>query len=360
MICGIFMHPLFKSVKRLIVVGIIWTSLILGLAALYSRLAIVSLSDSIIFIAPLMIIEVFLALSTWYICKNIKLEIKNVITIIIKHGLSAVILIVLWLIICLIFSGFLDQQMGNDNWRVRFDQLVPFLCILGIFFYTFFCMIHYLILSMEKTRIAEKELITSRLVASKAELKALRSTIHPHFLFNSLNAIGVLTRTAPEKAQKVSIKLSDFLRYSLKYDNHDLVTVDSEIDHIKNYLSVEQIRMGERLIIKYDVDAEVSDILIPPFSLLPLVENAVKHGIQNLIEGGEIEISIKRNENFLFINVKNPYDSEHQVKEGEKHGLQNLRDRLTNRYRTEFNLKIDKTNNIFNIRIYLPLKGEEN
>ncbi len=352
------MHPLLKSPKNLIIVGIIWGSIILGMITLHNRLANVPLVESAIFIAPLMVIELFFALSTWYLCQNIKLEVKNVFGIIIKHGLSAVVLIIFWLSLGMLYSEFLDQQIGNELWKIRFIQLVPFLGVLGIFVYIFFSAIHYLILSMEKTRLAEHEAVENRLIASQAELKALRSTIHPHFLFNSLNAFGALARTAPEKAQKVSIKLSDFLRYSLKYNNYDMVTVQSEIDHINNYLGVEQIRMEERLQVKYNLDSSVLENSIPPFILLPLVENAVKHGIQNLVDGGEIQISVSRNQKFLFVKVQNPYDPAECSKEGEKHGLQNLRDRLNNKYGDEAVFNINKNNNVFTVKIYLPLEGE--
>ena len=87
------MHPLLKSPKNLIVVCVIWSTIILGFAVLYSKSTKISLNDSIIFVAPLMIIELFLSLSTWYFCKNIKLEIKKVFSVIVKHIISALVLI---------------------------------------------------------------------------------------------------------------------------------------------------------------------------------------------------------------------------------------------------------------------------
>ncbi|WP_245867376.1 Sensor histidine kinase YpdA [Sporomusa silvacetica DSM 10669] len=129
-------------------------------------------------------------------------------------------------------------------------------------------------------------------LAAKAELKALRAQINPHFLFNSLNTIVSFCRTNPDKARKLLIELSEFFRRSLK-TARDFVTLKEELEHVDSYLTLEQARFGDRLIIEQDVAPDTLAILIPTFTLQPLVENAVKHGLLAKADGGTIHIVAK-------------------------------------------------------------------
>ena len=129
-------------------------------------------------------------------------------------------------------------------------------------------------------------------LAAKAELKALRAQINPHFLFNSLNTIVSFCRTDPDKARTLLIELSDFFRRSLKAAR-DFVSLKEELEHVDSYLTLEQARFGDRLIIEQDVAPDTLEILIPTFTLQPLVENAVKHGLLAKADGGTIHIVAK-------------------------------------------------------------------
>lgn len=129
-------------------------------------------------------------------------------------------------------------------------------------------------------------------LAAKAELKALRAQINPHFLFNSLNTIVSFCRTNPDKARNLLIELSEFFRRSLKAAR-DFVTLKEELEHVDSYLILEQARFGNRLIIKQEVSPDTLDILLPTFTLQPLVENAVKHGLLAKETGGTIEIAAR-------------------------------------------------------------------
>jgi len=129
-------------------------------------------------------------------------------------------------------------------------------------------------------------------LTAKAELKALRAQINPHFLFNSLNTIVSLCRTNPESARHLLIELSEFFRRSLKAAR-DFVTLKEELEHVDSYLALEQARFGQRLTIKQDIEPAAMDSLIPTFTLQPLVENAVKHGLLSQQNGGTVTISAK-------------------------------------------------------------------
>lgn len=134
-----------------------------------------------------------------------------------------------------------------------------------------------------------------------SELKALQAQINPHFLFNSINTIVSLIRTSPEKARDLLVKLGAYFRNSLYHSEEILLT--DEIQNIKNYLEIEKARFGDKLHVIIDVPDTVN-CMIPPFTLQPLVENALKHGLLPRIEGGTIEIHGEKSGSDIHLTVK--------------------------------------------------------
>ncbi len=140
----------------------------------------------------------------------------------------------------------------------------------------------------------------------QARLQALQARIHPHFLFNSLNSIASLISSNPNKAENAVLDLSDLFRASLAKPNI-LSTWQDELALAKQYLSIEQYRLGKRLHILWDVDTVPHDLPIPHLTLQPLLENAVLHGVQPSIQGGTIEINARYTQNVLKLQVSNPF-----------------------------------------------------
>ena len=348
------MHPFLRSPKYMLILGLIWSPIVISIIALQSRFSGLSWPDSALLTAPPMILELFICLSLWYLCKMTPLDIRNIANILVRHGISAAIMNAVWLMLTILYSEMLDSLLNVQIWRDRFDQAMPLLLAVGFFLYFIASLFYYLILGMEKIRKAEQQALKNHLIASRAELKSLKSTIHPHFLFNSLNALSALTQTSPKLAQKVCIQLSDFMRYSLKYSEEDTVTIKDELEHILNYLGVEQIRFGDRLKLDLNVDQQALEVETLPFSLLPLVENAVKHGIQQCLEGGALNINIKMDSQFLLIEVLNPYDPLSHPAHGEGHGLQALMKRIEAVYGNNAKLQFDKTDTTFTVKLYIP------
>ncbi len=138
---------------------------------------------------------------------------------------------------------------------------------------------------------------------TKAELNLIQAQINPHFLFNAINTIVAINRRNPNKAIDLLIHLSNFFRKMLKR-NEDLSTIKEELDHVNSYLEIEKARLEDRLTIKTDIDSNLLDAKIPTFSLQPLVENAIKHGIADLISNGKVEIRIFRNDGYLQIDIE--------------------------------------------------------
>ncbi|AYY12486.1 GAF domain-containing protein [Actinobacteria bacterium YIM 96077] len=131
-----------------------------------------------------------------------------------------------------------------------------------------------------------------RNLAVDAKLDALRAQINPHFLFNTLNTITSKARTDPEEARQLLLRLSDFFRYAVRQDGH-FAEFSHEYFFVRTYLSLEQARYGERLRVRYDVDPQVLTAHVPVLTIQPLVENAVKHGLADKVDGGTITLKAR-------------------------------------------------------------------
>lgn len=184
----------------------------------------------------------------------------------------------------------------------------------------------------------DREAQAARLAAQVAEsrLGALRTQLHPHFLFNSLNAITVLVRDKDTTtAARMLDLLSDVLRQVLKSDQAHVVSLAEELTFLERYLAIEQIRFSDRLQVRFHVDESLGDAAVPVFILQPLVENALRHGIARRAEGGVVEISARRSGDSLILTIadngRGPSASgEHTA--GNGLGLANIRERLTTLY----------------------------
>jgi two-component system LytT family sensor kinase len=145
---------------------------------------------------------------------------------------------------------------------------------------------------------------TLRQLAAQAELKALRAQINPHFLFNSLNTIADLIVTDPAKAEAMTVLLAKVFRHVLKHSDQQLTRVVEEMDFLRTYLGIEQVRFGARLRVSMDMDPEVSEEPIPSLILQPVVENAIKHGLAPKIGGGRLSITANREGEFVRLAVE--------------------------------------------------------
>jgi LytS/YehU family sensor histidine kinase len=196
----------------------------------------------------------------------------------------------------------------------------------------------------------EREAQAARLAAQVAEsrLGALRMQLHPHFLFNSLNAITVLVRDKDTAtASRMLDLLSDVLRQVLKNDQAHEVSLAGELAFLERYLAIEQIRFSDRLQVRFSVDDALSDAAVPVFILQPLVENALRHGIAKRADGGVVEISAHRAGDSLILTVAdngrglNRGSGEHTT--GNGLGLANIRERLTTLYGNTARLELRPT-----------------
>ncbi|HEY1336382.1 MAG TPA: histidine kinase [Bryobacteraceae bacterium] len=145
---------------------------------------------------------------------------------------------------------------------------------------------------------------TLRQLAAQAELKALRAQINPHFLFNSLNTIADLIVTNPVKAEAMTVLLAKVFRHVLTQSDQQLTRVAEEMEFLRTYLGIEQVRFGARLRVSMDVDPAVSEATIPSLILQPVVENAIKHGLAPKVGNGHLSISAQPHGEFVRLAVE--------------------------------------------------------
>ena len=186
-----------------------------------------------------------------------------------------------------------------------------------------------------------------------ARLRALQSRIRPHFLFNTLNSAIALVRAEPARAEALLEDLSDLFRHAL-LDQSAVVTLAQEITLAQRYLAIEKVRFGERLQVEWELDPEASAAHLPPLILQPLVENAVRHGIEPSAEGGVVRIRTQRRGGTVLIRVSNPVP--HGVgTRGSGLALQNVRDRLALLHDVQARFHAGEKAGVYRVRLEVPL-----
>ncbi|MBS3020047.1 hypothetical protein DJFAAGMI_02801 [Comamonas sp. PE63] len=192
---------------------------------------------------------------------------------------------------------------------------------------------------------------------TQARLTELQSRIRPHFLFNTLNSAIALVRAEPAKAEALLEDLSDLFRYALA-EPHLTTTLAQEIELAQRYLSIEQVRFGERLQMQWQLDESVHGALLPPLLLQPLVENAIRHGVEPNARGGKLQVRTERRGNEALIQIINtlpPASAEHQST-GHGMALDNVRARLSLLHDLQGSFSAKVRDGLYVVRLSVPLQ----
>lgn len=348
------MHPFFAERQRLLIYLAGWLAIGLLLATLVALPGDLNWFIALAYAIPLSLVYAFVCLSAWYLCWSFPLQKTGLVKLLLVYSFSASISSSLWLLLSNGWSWALSQLFFSDVLGDRPVAEMQMLFGIGVVLYLLAVAVHYLIITFEASRDAERRSLELKLLAQEAELKALRAQIDPHFLFNSLNSISALTTQSPESARRMTLLLSDFLRRSLKYGAQDQIPLQQELSLIQNFLEIEQVRFGQRLRIEQIVDEESQHCLVPPLLLQPLIENAINHGIAHLIEGGTIKLQATRLGTRLTIHIENPTDPDRPKSRGSGFGLENVRKRLRTLYNSDARLDTKESMNIFYTELSLP------
>ena len=194
----------------------------------------------------------------------------------------------------------------------------------------------------------------------EAELKFLKTQLHPHFLFNTLNNLYALTLEKSEKAPDVVLKISELLNYILYECNAEFVPVEKEIKQIENYIELEKLRFGDRLNVDFVVNEVSLKVMMPPMLLMTLVENSFKHGISKTMEKSWIRLELRSEGITLFFSIEN---GKHNINSSKFSisggiGLQNLRDRLNLIYKENYKLYVDEKDSSFGVQLKIKIASE--
>jgi hypothetical protein len=320
---------------------------------------------SLLFAVPLALVYAYATgFSAWYVCRAYPLGQKGVLAIAAGIGLTAACASALWCaigaawgsLVAAFLSAVAPEAPGVDLGAAGMAPMFA----LGVILYGLSAAVNYLLLELERVRQLETRELETRVMAQDAELRMLRTQVDPHFLFNSLNSISALTAIDPAGARAMTLELAAFFRHSLGLSAGRKVTLDTELALVRHFLAVEQVRFGERLRFEAEVGMDALPCLLPPMILQPLVENAVKHGIGQMLGPGLVRIEGVRVGSILRIVVENDVDPDAEVGKkavaGTGIGLENVRQRLAAGYGIEASAHWSMENGRFRVELALPAR----
>lgn len=223
---------------------------------------------------------------------------------------------------------------------------------IGVGFIVSSLALRYFYVSAEWKRSIEQEAL--------ARIRALQARIRPHFLFNSMNTIAALTRSSPERAEQAVEDLADLFRASLS-DASARISLKDELEIARTHQRIEQLRLGDRLTVHWDVDELPMRTLVPSLIVQPLLENAVYHGIEMLPRGGEVFIVGRRRNDQVHIEVRNPtlVQAGYANREGNRMALENIRQRLELAWPGRASIETEQRDGEFCARLIFPYAGDD-
>src|ERR1700694_1601466 len=303
----------------------------------------------------LAVIGELISLPAWYSCRIAPIQRTLIWRLLATHVVAAQILSLLWLGAARLLARALSFVPALQGIEARFAERTAIVYGAGCVFYLLAVSFHYVSLAQEATH----ELEARALQARNAELKALKAQINPHFLFNSLNSISALTSIDPVRARDMCVLLGDFLRLTLGLGEKASVRLSEELELLQIYMAIEKVRFGARLTMHEEIQEESKACLLPPLLLQPLVENAVKHGIAGLPEGGDVRLAVQRQNGRLAILVEDFWDPEAPPRRSGGLGLKNVQQRLEARYGKDANLRVNTEGERFQVTLSIPAESEE-
>ena len=303
----------------------------------------------------------FVSIFIWLLCKKIPFDQTNKILFFSFHFLSAIFFSALWLFIS---YGFWYLSEGERIFeQVDVKEIIGWQFLFGMIQYFFVAGIFYTIIYHRNLKQKEMEQAELKILTRDAELKALKLQMNPHFLFNSLNSINALVTKDAALARKMIAQLSELLRMSLESHDKLLIPLKEELDLVHTYLAIEQMRFGEKMIVREDIEPGLLTKSFPAMLLQPLLENAVKHGIANTRSGGTISLSIQQDDQRIVGTVINETSDENIQSKTTKNGngisINNIRQRLDRMYGNNYRWQVDSSDkNKFKIEFEIPLAGK--
>jgi two-component system, LytTR family, sensor kinase len=293
-----------------------------------------------------------LGMAIWYVVRFNKLEAGNILQLILIQLVSALALNLIWIFLAYNLSTSIDR---NPDFIQFQKAILPSRFLIGLLYYVIMMLVHYLLIYYQNFREKiEKEAAVYALL-KEAELNALKLQINPHFIFNCLNSVNSLIMTNPNIAQEMIVKLSDFLRLTLSGNTRHTVTMYEELNFSKLYLEIEKIRFENKLLFSIDMDKKFNNYQVPHMLFQPLLENAIKHGVQQSTKPVRISLNVTGKDQGLEIIIKNNKEG-NSVITGPKIGLKNIKERLSLLYNRSDLISTEVSEYEYVVKIQLPFE----
>jgi hypothetical protein len=348
------MHPILAEWRRMGAYLAAWVLVGAMLAALLVAEAPFDWAEAASFALPLAVLYAFVGLGSFWVCRSAPLELSRLLRAVGTQLVAALISAVFWLAAGRGWALALDRDGLFPGLAAKQNEAAPLLLGLGVVLYLLAAALHYLLGAFEASQEAERRALELEIASREAELRTLRAQIHPHFLFNSLNSINSLIAARPEEARRLCVRLGDFLRRSLTLGSREKIPLSEELDLAENLLSIEKVRFGDRLDHVIEAGETARPCAVPPLILQPLVENAVTHGIAQMLDGGTVRIVASRRGDRLTLVVENPRDPDSPDPRGAGIGTQNVRRRMAALYGGDADMRIEKERESFRVELRLP------
>ncbi|RIV31639.1 sensor histidine kinase [Flagellimonas lutimaris] len=264
-----------------------------------------------------------------------------------KHHRKRAILFLVSLAMIPIFIT-LYEVIFTENRSVMFlGDYNPKIVIVVIFYYAF-------LLCLGAYWFIRQLIFISKLKneKSKVELMLLKSQVSPHFFFNMLNNLYGLVAKDAEKAQELILKLSDLMRYSIYESDNETVTLKEEVDYLKNYIELHKMRYHKNIVVDFICDIDENK-QVTPLLFIILLENAFKHGVENLRENANVKINFTSSKNNIKFEIENNFDSSENLKNEPGIGLKNLKRRLELTYPNKHKLRFTSTEDSYSAQLIL-------
>jgi two-component system, LytTR family, sensor histidine kinase AlgZ len=287
------MHPILSSRRRIVIYLFAWIPITGLLAYLLTVFHEISDVEALALAVPLSFLQALVCLSSWYSCRGNPLDKYSLGRLLSTHLTAALVSAIIWAFAAVGLASALSRLPSFEGLSRRFRPEIPVMIVTGLLLYLLWIALYYVIIGVEASREAEARVMKASVLARDAELRALKAQVNPHFLFNSLNSISALTSSDASKAREMCILLGDFLRRTLGLGEKSAIPLEEELSLIHAFLAVEKVRFGSRIQMEESIEKAALSVPVPPLLLQPLVENAVVHGIANLVEGGWIHLDVR-------------------------------------------------------------------